>query len=166
MMTDEKIYELATIAFQKNEVTEFLSGKNGYACPVDKYVPANVPTDFSRILSKGIYALYQNGQKDNLIKKYKEAILALTNMTDIDLWIAFSICWVQLYNEKRSAESPAPFNIIDQSIIDSIARKLIERKSDLSLNKEWQGWNLDEGLWGDIEIQNRKSIQWFGVSFV
>ena len=165
-MTDERVYELAAKAVQKNQLAEFLSGKNDYACAVDRNVPANIPTDFDRILRKGVYALYQNSRQGHVVEKYKDAILSLASMSPIDLWIAFTIVWTQLYNEKRDVKNPSPFNIIDQTIVDFLSNKLRESKEELSTIKEWQGWNHPEGLWGDIEIQNRKSIRWFGVSFI
>ena len=57
-ITNGELLELTKKAFENNEVAEFLCGEKGYACPISHFVPANVPTDFSRIIDFGVYKLY------------------------------------------------------------------------------------------------------------
>ena len=66
-ITNEELLELTKKAFDNNEVAEFLCGEKGYACPISHFVPANVPTDFNRIIDFGVYKLYEEtkNEKEN-----------------------------------------------------------------------------------------------------
>lgn len=62
-ITNEELLELTKKAFENNEVAEFLCGEKGYACPISHFVPANVPTDFSRIIDFGVYTNFMRKLK-------------------------------------------------------------------------------------------------------
>ena len=76
-ITNEELLELTKKAFENNEVAEFLCGEKGYACPISHFVPANVPTDFSRIIDFGVYKLYEKTKNEKIVAKFEEAILYL-----------------------------------------------------------------------------------------
>lgn len=67
------IKENAKRAFESDELFEFLTGRNGYDCPVID-VSIDVPTDWTRIIPFGIYALYEESKDVNILNEYKNAI--------------------------------------------------------------------------------------------
>lgn len=160
-LSNERIFELAKQAYKRGEFLEFLSGENEYECPLNRFVPANVPTDTERILKKGIYALYRDAGQENIIIAYRNAIIQLLGGNVIHIWIAYSICWSQLYNERKGY---SPFYIITVSsgLIGRVRDALIKNAGALGLCKEYQGWNKDNGLWGDIIRTNKTLIEEFG----
>lgn len=111
-ITNEELLELTKKAFENNEVAEFLCGEKGYACPISHFVPANVPTDFSRIIDFGVYKLYEETKNEKIVAKFEEAILYLLDCDPIKNWIAFMVCWNQIRNEKRHE---APLNSLIKS---------------------------------------------------
>ena len=92
-ITNEELLELTKKAFENDEVAEFLCGEKGYSCPISRFVPANVPTDFGRIVNFGVFKLYEESKNEKIIKKFKEAILALVKGSAVQVWIAYSVCW-------------------------------------------------------------------------
>ena len=54
-LSNEKILELTKKAFANDEVVEFLSGEKGYACAVNRFVPADIPTDWNSIIEMGVF---------------------------------------------------------------------------------------------------------------
>lgn len=71
-ITNEELLELTKKAFDNNEVAEFLCGEKGYACPISHFVPANVPTDFNRIIDFGVYKLYEETKNEKLLPNSKK----------------------------------------------------------------------------------------------
>ena len=57
-ITNEELLELTRKAFENDEVAEFLCGEKGYSVMGNRDIPINIPTDFGRIVEKGIYELY------------------------------------------------------------------------------------------------------------
>ncbi len=101
-ITNEELLELTKKAFEKDEVAKFLCGERDYAYTIDRFVPANVPTDFSRIIDFGIYKLYEETKDEKTVVKFEEAILYLLDCDPVRIWIAFMICWNQIRNEKNT----------------------------------------------------------------
>ena len=165
-LTSTEILSLAKQAFEKNELQYFLSGKGNYACPTNKTLPANIPTDNARLLSEGIYPLYLENKDSDILTEYKKAIIDLAHGDIVDVWLAFDLCWLQLYNEKRSKDFKSPFVLIDKEIIETVKKAVNDKKEHLKQCKDWQGWNQPEGLWTEITIQNSKLVKWFEVSLV
>ena len=58
MIEFKNIKENAMKAYEKGEIFEFLLGYNGYNLRVID-VPVDVPTDWTRIIPYGIYAMYE-----------------------------------------------------------------------------------------------------------
>lgn len=105
-ITNEELLELTRKAFENDEVAEFLCGEKGYSVMGNRDIPINIPTDFGRIVEKGIYELYLTTNDEVIIKKFRKAIMTL-NSTPIQVWCAYMACWNQIFNEH--SKYPAPF---------------------------------------------------------
>jgi len=146
-ISNEELLALTKQAFEKDEVLEFLQGIPPYACPVNHFTPANVPTDFSRIIDFGVYKFYCGNEYNGIIQKLKKNIEILIAGNHEQIWIAFMICWNQIRNEERKE---APFKFINAELLSSLKESLLRNEESLKNCKEWQGWNREHGLWQDI----------------
>jgi hypothetical protein len=166
-LSNERILELAEQAYKNNEIAEFLSGVGEYENPIDRFTPANVPTDCGRSIEKGLYDLYSKTKDDGIVDATKKAIEKLLNGTAIQVWCAYSACWSFGYKEK---DERAPFHIITSGIemtelVDLVKLALEKNKEELKNNFEYQGWNQKEGLWDDI-LRTNSVIKEYGISFI
>lgn len=147
-ITNEELLELTKKAFDNNEVAEFLCGEKGYACPISHFVPANVPTDFNRIIDFGVYKLYEETKNEKNVAKFEEAILYLLDCDPVRNWIAFMVCWNQIRNEKRHE---APFKFINQELIEKLKETLLKHEKE---------------LWQEITRINNIATKNYGVSIL
>ena len=146
-VSNEELLKLTKQAFDNDEVVEFLSGGNGYACPLNRFVPANVPTDFGRIINLGIYKFYDVTKNEEIVSKFKEAILYLLDGDAVQVWIAYSICWNLIY--KKNNNKPTII-ISDDKFWGKVKSLVLKSEEKLSICNEWQGINQKYGLWSDI----------------
>lgn len=147
-LSNKAILSMTKKAFKNNEVFDLLQGSNGYECPLCKFVPAYVPTDFGRVISEGIYKYYQSYNSNDHIKIFTDSIIKLMNGSPVQVWIAYHICWSLYYNENNGS---APFNVVDNILLSNLRDSINKNKEALKICKEWQGWQQKDGLWGDIE---------------
>ena len=87
-LSNERLIELAGQAFEKNEIAEFLCGEKEYSNPIDKWTPADVPTDIGRSIKQGIHKYYLSNQNDEVIKSYIAGIYLMMQKHEggHDLW--------------------------------------------------------------------------------
>lgn len=69
--------ELLMQALENNDLIGFLEGKSIYSKPLNHWVPAEVPTDWTKIIPKGIYALYKEKPELELDKLFEEALIKM-----------------------------------------------------------------------------------------
>lgn len=160
ILTNDQIYVLVQEASKKSEFKFFLEGSHGYACPLDKYTPAHIPTDFSRIIREGIYKLFSQTKDRKVITDFKQAVLDLLNGSTVQIWIAYSVCWSQFYNEH---DDKSPFKVMDDDLVKTLYEVICSNEKELKLNKEWQGMLNKEGLWADIVFSNNGLKHKFGI---
>lgn len=160
-ITNEELLELTRKAFENDEVAEFLCGEKGYSVMGNRDIPINIPTDFGRIVEKGIYELYLTTNDEVIIKKFRKAIMTL-NSTPIQVWCAYMACWNQIFNEH--SKYPAPFKMIDDTLLKTLKSTLINNESSLRNCKEWMGINKKNGLWDYIIRIDNVLKKDYGVS--
>ncbi len=146
-VSNEELLALTKKAFDNNEVAEFLCGENGYAVHGNPDIPANIPTDFNRILINGIYKLYSKTHDEKIIAEFRKAIENL-NDTPIRVWCAYMACWNQIFNEH--SKYPSPFMMADETLLNKMRVNLLSNEMSLRNCKDWMGNNKDDGLWGYI----------------
>ena len=160
-ITNEELLELTRKAFENDEVAEFLCGEKGYSVMGNRDIPINIPTDFGRIVEKGIYELYLTTNDEVIIKKFRKAIMTL-NSTPIQVWCAYMACWNQIFNEH--SKYPAPFKMIDDTLLKTLKSTLINNESSLRNCKEWMGIKKKNGLWDYIIRIDNVLKKDYGVS--
>lgn len=151
MIRFENVYDTAKKAYDKNELYEFLCGKNDYDLPVLD-APTNIPTDWTVIIPNGIYKLYKNniGDQEKIKNDFVVALKRMINGESTEIWEAAYIIFILLKSQSRNV---APFNI-DETLVDMFSNRVDECKSQLSENKEYDGAQFSNGLLGDIERLN------------
>ncbi len=162
-VSNEELLALTKKAFDNDEVAEFLCGENGYAIHGNRDIPTNIPTDFNRIVVKGIYKLYSETHDEKIIAEFRKAIENL-NDTPTRVWCAYMACWNQIFNEH--SKYPAPFMMMDETLLDKIRVNLQNNETSLRNCKDWMGSNRDDGLWDYIKHLDRILMEDCGVSLL
>lgn len=159
MIEFKNIKENAEQALLKDELFEYLTGRKGYDIRVAD-VPTDVPTDWTRVIPYGIYALYEETKDMCIIEKYQRAILCAIENSIEDLWSAVNIIYFQLDHEMLHK---SPFNI-DQSILSGLKEKIISSRSELEKRFPYgkSGWNMYE----DILRLNHNFTEDWGYGFL
>lgn len=146
----EEIFEQTGHAFQNGEMIDLLMGKEYYSLPVYD-APVSVPTDWTSVISEGIFKLYEKEQSPRLIEDYEKAIRILINGSAQEIWMAFNIV---VYHLKCEAKKEASFEI-DKKIIDELSKAVHDNKDALACDKSYQGQGNECGLLDDILRLNR-----------
>lgn len=160
-MNKNEIYKMCKKAFEEGKVKELLKGDGVFACIPDKSVPAHIPTDWSMVFENGIYKLRDNITDEEICEKIKIAFYDLLQGSVVDVWIAFSIFFELLYNEKKGYSD---LKIIDREMQGALTSALYFNEKQLKECYLWQGLNKTDGLWNDIIGANKSIKQLFGVS--
>ena len=146
-MSNEEILQATKLAYARGEMRELLSGQGDYACALSPMVPASVPTDWSRVLEQGVFALYRSTQDSALITAYKTAVMELAGSDrSVSIWIAYRVCWSHLF---KTAVGQAPF-LLDDVLLRFVRFSVLRSKETLKQERVYQGQTLGQGLWEDI----------------
>lgn len=160
-VSDAELLAIAKMAFEKGEISEFLCGEKGYAVHGNRDIPVNIPTDFNRIVHKGIYKLYSAAKDEKIIAAFRRAIEEPDD-TPIRVWGAFMACCHQIYAEHSTY--PAPFKIIDDELLRKLRAALIRNEASLRNCKKWLGIDKENGLWDYIVHLNGVYKEEYGIS--
>ncbi|MCM1159577.1 MAG: hypothetical protein NC300_12955 [Bacteroidales bacterium] len=150
-MTNEELYEVTKKAVEENEMAELLQGKGIYQCPPDRFLPAYIPTDFTRVLHQGIYVYYTNTKDKKAVEKLEEAIKELCKGDAVQIWIAYTYHWFLV---RTKMDNRIPFKYKDKKVGAVIAAAVISHEDELKKCKEWNGQNNPDGLWEEIRRTN------------
>ena len=165
-MTIKEAIEVARRAFEAGEFAEYLSGRKGYSKTANRFIDANVPTDFEYIVKIGIFEFYKTSSKtmqEQIIEKYKGAIIKLCRGNCIDIWCAYMVAHLQDYFEKNGT---SPFSIISQELVNCVSYALNKNRKDLENCYLYIGKNRDKGIWQEIERINHVYSEQNGVDFL
>lgn len=162
-ISDAELLGLAKKAFENGEIAEFLCGEKGYAVHGNRDIPMNIPTDFNRIVGRGIYKLYSAERDKRVIAAFRRAIEEPDD-SPLRVWGAFMACCHQIYAEHSTY--PAPFNIIDDELLSKLKAALIRNETALRGCKRWLGINKDNGLWDYIVHLNGIYKKDYGISIL
>jgi hypothetical protein len=156
-----EVIELLEDAITRGELKELFRGENGYSLPTPYMSPAELPTDWDRILKEGFYELYSKNPPFPIALLLEETI-CLVAVDPKGVYCALNIFWIQLMNEQYGA---SPFVIQKESIVPFLREKIQLYRTEFQSDKRWLGSIEIEGLWGevlricrDIEEQYRISL--------
>lgn len=145
-MNMKNVFEKTRFAFENNEVTELFRGQKDYGFDNLKHIPANVPTDINLILVYGVYPLCKETNIP-VSECIKNAIKDLLNASLSDIWIAYFLAMCQKRNEVQGI---SPITVIDETVSLAISECVKNNKKELGRCKEWGGYGMQEGIYGDI----------------
>ena len=160
-ISDAELLALAKRAFENGEIAEFLCGEKGYAVHGNRDIPINIPTDFNRIVNRGIYKLYLAEKDERVIAAFRRAIEEPDD-SPIRVWGAFMACCHQISAEHSTY--PAPFKLIDDTLLSKQRVALIRNETSLRNCKKWLGINKENGLWDYIVHLNGVYKEEYGIS--
>jgi len=154
------IYAETEKAFKNNEFYELLLGLNDY----NINAPASVPTDWTLIIYNGIFELYKrnSNQQETIKIAFYDAVKKLINGNEIELWVSSYIIFLMLHYQMKNK---APFNISDE-ILNLFKCRLSKMKDQLSNNKEYEGSQYTNGLYGDIERLNNTLKTYYFIDMI
>ena len=141
----EEIYDQTKYAFQNGEMSELLAGKGNYHLPIYG-APISVPTDWTSVISKGIFKLYEDEQDKRLVEVYENTIRKLINGSSLEIWIAANII---AYHLRCEVNKKATFEI-NKEMIDELSKAVHKNKNVLAADKSYQGKDNKYGLLDDI----------------
>ena len=105
---------IARKAVECGDMVKLLEGKGEYHCEYVEYGLAGIDiTDWGSILSRGIYALYNEGGYDYIPDMIIEAIKEMCEGDIEEVYCAFNVFFDIVLKERQSFKS-APFHISEQ----------------------------------------------------
>lgn len=146
-LTKKEIFALAKKARERGELSKYLCGEGGYAILGNPDIPANIPTDFSRMID-GIYALYKAAPDENFIDEYVRAVVSLDD-TPVHVWCAYHAVFLQILDENGCLKYPPPFTLPDE-VRTRVRDNVLKNETALRNCREYLGEDYKDGLWGDI----------------
>lgn len=159
MIEFNNIKENAKKAFESGKLFEFLTGRNGYDLPVlDAQV--DVPTDWTRIIPHGIYALYEESKDVNILNEYQNAIIKAINGSAFDIWCAVNILYFQIDHEMMKK---SPF-VIDKNVYHDLKDRIISNEDELK--KEYPYGKNNQNMYEDICRLNHNFKDDWGYGFL
>ena len=162
-LSSEEIFVLAKKAYVTGQLSALLSGACSYECPLHYSIPANVPTDFERVIALGIYRVYEQNNDAGVHSAYKYAIVSLAAGNPEQVWIAYMVALFQVRLEQQNI---SPFKIVTPELVKHIKHNLNKNKTLLALMFKWQGEGRKEGLWQDIVTTNKGLFDDTEISFL
>lgn len=145
-LTNKEILALAKKARERGEFSKYLCGESGYAILGNPDIPANIPTDFRRMIHHGIYALYKAAPDENLINEFVHAVVCLDD-TPVHVWCAYHALFLHILDER--SKYPPPFTLPD-GVRTRVRGNVLKNETSLRNCREYLGENYKNGLWGDI----------------
>ncbi len=139
--------DLLLEAIKKNELIEYLEGKENYKLDMGHWVNANAPTDWTRIIPKGLYRVYRENPELKLNDILEDALLEMMNREPFDIYVALSVIYFQLIREQRG---DAPFNINREIILENLRKTLLENEKKMKNYFEWEGKDNEDGIWSEV----------------
>ena len=161
MISNDNLYDKTMQAFEKGKFYELLTGKDGYDKPVVG-IPVDVPTDWTVVIPKGIYQLYNNFPHFQIVRDLEDAIRRMLKGSSTEVWMAAYVIFNLIRNEQIGK---APFSI-DRKIFGDFSRALNCKKEELCKNTSYGGGDYPNGLYGDIERLNYILKSKYSVSMV
>jgi len=157
-MQYETILKDTAEAFEKKECYELLTGIKRYELKVSD-MPIPIPTDWARVIPKGIHALFQQTKDPSVPEQFEQAVGRLLTEGNEKVWNAAYILFIQLGEEY---ESRASF-LLNRNIFPLFHKAVRENRAFLESHET--GWG---GMTYFQDIQRMNRILWedYGITFL
>lgn len=114
-------------AISQEKTIEFLRGEGEYMIETSQYSPDACITDVSKVLSKGIYKVYES---DTRIKgMFEDCLIKMIDISDFDIYMVCQYLLSQFFKEKNGI---APFILTQNLIVKKLKDRLKEREGYIS----------------------------------
>ena len=140
-----------------------MQGRDGYRVETEPWTPADLPMDWTKIISRGIYAVYKENPELGLDKMFEYAILETMDGEPFDIYVALSVVYFQLRKE-HIGESP--FVIDRDKVLKKLRQTLINNKEKLMNYFEWTCGNYEKGMWGKVVRIDEICKEEFNISIL
>ena len=155
--------ELLELAVRRDELDLFLQGSALYRLGTNIYAPGRSMLDIEPTMGE-VYRYYKDEPDKRVDLDLEKTILEyLTWHSGRGVYAAFTIIRYQLMNEKMNK---APFKINYEKIKKEFDKAYIFHTENLKKLKEYEGETLKEGLWEAMQIDNRISIEDYGIDIL
>jgi len=134
-------------AINNGEVIEFLEGKGNYKVAMNQWANVSAPTDWVRIITKGIYVVFNENPSLKVDKLFEDALLKMLDGEVFDIYVALAVFHFHLIREQRGA---SPFAMDREKILPKLSKTLIDNEEKLRDYFEWEGKAYKEGMWGEV----------------
>lgn len=139
-------------ALEKDELFEFIEGRNNYHVDYSALAVNYHPTDF-RFIVRTMNAYYLRKKEIPLPEKFANAVRrCLKEDTLFDTYCAFSVVFYQLYLESKGKAS---FEL-DREVLKELRIRLKEKEPDLKEYKDFEAFDQPNGAWSLVMAYNSK----------
>lgn len=147
-------------AIDRDQLFEFLEGRENYRVDYSALVINPYPTDF-RLVVRTINSYHPKHQDDNLPQKLIDALnRCLAEDTLFDLYCAFSIVY---YHLNWEGKGKAAFELDRPAIMPQLQEKILANREALMNYKDFEGCNEPNGAWTLVMQYNRKLRSEYGI---
>ena len=134
-------------AFEADQAAQLLKGEAPYALAPDRFTPADVPTDWSRLLRSGVLPYCGQDPSGQRWDQLDRAIRTLISGNALEVWCAYNVYFYLCYAAEGGAVLvPA----LERFPVENLHAALGRCRMQLNMTKKWSGAREPEGLWGDI----------------
>jgi len=144
----EKEKELLLEALKQNELIDYLEGVGKYKLELDQWVNASAPTDWTKIIPKGIYKVYKENPELKVDILLEEALMEMLNRDAFDIYVAVSVIYFQFNREHRG---DAPFVLNRDKLLTHVRKSLNVNEEKLKNYDSWEGKGKSNGIWEEME---------------
>ena len=150
-------------ALNKDQLFEFLEGRENYRVDYSALVLNPYPTDF-RFIVRTINSYHPKHEDENLPQKLIDALnRCLAEDTLFDLYCAFSIVYYQLNWEGKGK---ATFDLDRDAIMPKMQEMILAKREELKAYKDFEGCNEPNGAWTLVMNYNRKLRSEYGIQLL
>lgn len=142
-----EMQELARRAFDNDALCALLKGEEPYTCRPDRFLPADVPVDWDRLLRTGVLPCCLQDATGERWAQLDQAILKLIQGGPLDVWCAYNVYFYLCYAAQGNRKA---LPVLERFPVEQLRAALKGQQLTLAFRREWTGKNDPAGLWGDI----------------
>lgn len=155
-MPQTTVEALVRQAFERGQVPALLRGEAPYGWPMNRFVPANVPTDWDYVIRVGVVPYCGEDPSGKRTAQFYQGVEELLSGDAVDVWCAFNVYFFLCY-----ALDEGPRSISMEGFpTDRLRRRLRECQEELTACKKWNGAGNPDGLWGEVLHGDKALKRW------
>lgn len=140
------IFKMTDIAMQNKQLINLLRGDDEYMIETSQYAPGAELTDVGKVLSRGIYKVYEQQMK--IKKEYENSLMQMLDKTNFDVYLVCLYIVSQLFKEKNDL---SPFILDKTYILDKLSNEISIRKKDIVGGIVYPSGYVNTKAWDELE---------------